>query len=57
MNTRRIERIMDETLEAVRATRRRAVVLTGWNDYSGSADGRHGDLFFTKAVPHSAEHL
>ena len=52
MNTRRIERIMDVTLEAVRATRRRAVVLTGWSDYSGAADGRHGDLFFTKAVPH-----
>ena len=53
MNTNRIERIMDVTLEAVQATRRRAVVLTGWSDYSGSADGRHGDLFFTKAVPHS----
>jgi len=53
MNTRRIERIMDQTLEAVRATRRRAVILTGWSDYSGSADGRQGDLFYTKAVPHA----
>jgi sterol 3beta-glucosyltransferase len=53
MNTRRIERIMKETLEAVRATRRRAVVLTGWSDFSGPADGRHGDVFFTQAVPHT----
>ena len=53
MNTGRIDRIMVETLEAVRASRRRAVVLTGWSDYSGSADGRDGDLFFAKAVPHA----
>lgn len=53
MNTPRIERIMDVTLEAVRASRRRAVVLTGWSDYSGSGEGRRGDLFFAKAVPHA----